>query len=68
MSADELAYDIGDIGRVLVIAPPTMLDMCENTSICKIPTPLKRSELLSSVEMLIDLNVSKSASIKSRCV
>ena len=66
MTADDLAYDIGDIGRVLVIATPTMLDMCENTSICKIPTPLKRSELLSSVEMLIDLNVSKAASVKSQ--
>lgn len=55
MTADDLAYDLGESGIVLVVAPPTMLNMCENISICKLPTPIKRADFVSTVEMLIEL-------------
>lgn len=55
MTADDLAYDLGETGLVLVVAPPTMLDMCENISLCKLPTPIKRADFVSTVEMLIEL-------------
>lgn len=59
MTADDLAYDLGDSALVLVVAPPTMLDMCENISLCKLPTPIKRADFTSTIEMLLELESQK---------
>lgn len=59
MTADDLAYDLGDSALVLVVAPPPMLSMCENISICKLPTPIKRADFVSTVEMLLELESQK---------
>ncbi len=66
MTADNLAYDIGDMGSVLVIAQPALLDLCENTSICRLPVPLKRNDLVSSVEMLLEMGEKKKTVIKPK--
>ncbi|MEA4973175.1 MAG: ANTAR domain-containing protein [Candidatus Metalachnospira sp.] len=66
MTADDLAYDLGDAGLVLVVAEPTMLDMCENISLCKLPTPIKRADFVSTIEMLIELESQKSPSANAK--
>ena len=55
MSADELAYDLGSAGIVLVVAKNVQLDFCEHEGIFKLPAPFSRSELLTSVSMLMQL-------------
>lgn len=59
MTADDLAYDLGDSALVMVVAQPTMLDMCENTSLCKLPTPIKRAEFVTAIETLLELESRK---------
>ena len=59
MTADDLAYDIGDSGMVLAVGKPALLDMCENDSVCKLPTPLKKHDLYSSIDMLSELQHKK---------
>ena len=67
MTADDLAYDIGDIGTVLAVGKPAMLDMCENESVCKLPTPLKKQDMFSALEMLSELQGKKvSPAVKDR--
>lgn len=65
MTADDLAYDLGDAALVLVVAPPTMLDMCENISLCRLPTPIKRADLIATIEMLIEIESQKAPSAKT---
>lgn len=55
MSADELAYDLGASAIVLVVGKNVQLDFCEHEGIFKLPAPFSRSELLSSVSMLMQL-------------
>ncbi len=55
MSADELAYDLGANVIVLVIGKNVQLDFCEHEGIFKLPAPFSRSELLTSVSMLVQL-------------
>ncbi len=66
MTADDLAYDIDDIALTLVIAQPTLLELCENESLCKLPTPVKRTDLISSVNMLISMEENKIAVSKPK--
>lgn len=61
MTADDLAYDIGDLGMVIAVGKPSLLEMCENESVCKLPTPLKKQDLFSSLKMLYDLKIRKPA-------
>lgn len=55
MSADELAYDLGNSAIVLVIGKNVQLDFCEHEGIFKLAAPFSRSELLTSVSMLQQL-------------
>jgi response regulator NasT len=55
MSADELAYDLGSSAIVLVVGKNVQLDFCEHEGIFKLPAPFSRSELLTSVSMLMQL-------------
>ena len=56
MTADDLAYDIGELGTVLAVGKPSLLEMCENESVCKLPTPLKKNDLFASLRMLADFD------------
>lgn len=55
MSADELAYDLGASAIVLVVGKNVQLDFCEHAGLFKLPAPFSRSELLTSVSMLMQL-------------
>lgn len=55
MSADEMAYDLGSSAIVLVVGKNVQLDFCEHVGLFKLPTPFSRSELLTSVSMLMQL-------------
>ncbi len=55
MTADDLSYDIAGIGCVIVVAPHAMLELCENEEIFKVPAPIRKNDLLSSVRMLINI-------------
>lgn len=55
MSADELTYDLGSSAIVLVVGKNVQLDFCEHEGIFKLPAPFSRSELLTSVSMLMQL-------------
>lgn len=55
MSADELTYDLGSSAIVLVVGKNVQLDFCEHAGIFKLAAPFSRSELLSSVSMLMQM-------------
>jgi len=52
MSADTLAYTLGENAMVLVVARPAHLNMCEEESIFKLAMPVSKSDLLASLSML----------------
>lgn len=55
-SADDLAWDLGDAAVILVIARPEQLEQCEHPRLFRRAVPLNRSELLSAVDMLVQLH------------
>ena len=57
MTAADLAADLDreDGAFLLVVAQPQMLDYCSDAKVYKLPLPLARAELISSVEMLLRL-------------
>ena len=55
MTVTDLAYDLGSIAMVLAIAPSQQLEMCRNENVFKLPTPFTKSDLVSSVRMLLQL-------------
>jgi response regulator NasT len=55
MTATDLAYDLNGIAMILAIAPPQQLALCHNDSIFKLPTPFTKSDLISSVRMLLQM-------------
>lgn len=59
MTADDLAYDLGDLAFVMVVAQPAMLDTCENTSLFKIPTPIRKVEFVTAIKVLLELEKHK---------
>jgi CheY-like chemotaxis protein len=65
MSADQLAYDLGNAAIVLVIAKNIQLSFCEHEGIFKLPAPFSRSELVASVALLGQLE-EKSAYLPHR--
>lgn len=54
-TAESLCEDLPPTTSVLVIAVQTMLDMIENDDLFKLAAPVSRSDLLSSVQMLIQV-------------
>ena len=54
-SCESIYYDLPQHCVVLMVAPPTQLELCAGTDIFKLPTPARRSELLTSVRMLMQL-------------
>ncbi|GFI60921.1 hypothetical protein IMSAG049_00070 [Clostridiales bacterium] len=67
MTADDLAYDLNGLGMVLVVAKPPMLAMCESEGIYKIPTPIRKNDLLASVALLLELEERRPIRYKSSC-
>ena len=55
-TAEQLCYDLGDCAVCLMVAKPFQLDMCENRSVFKLALPIKPSEFIGSVNMLLQLD------------
>ena len=55
-TADELAYDAEGRAQVLVAAKAEQLSLCEHPSIFRLPAPFSRGELVSAVNMLLQLH------------
>lgn len=54
-SAEELFNDLPLSCSMLLIAIQSQLDLCENDEICKLSSPISRSDLVSSVRMLLQM-------------
>ena len=54
MTADDLGYDLSDMGSVIAVAQPSMLELCENEGIYKLATPLKKNELITTLRILLE--------------
>lgn len=54
-SAQELFYDLPPSCSMLLIAPQAQLDLCPQPDIFRLPAPVSRWDLLSSVEDLLRL-------------
>jgi response regulator NasT len=55
MTAVDLAHNVGNRAMVLVIASQQLLNMIEDERIFKLATPFSRSDLLSSVKILMQM-------------
>lgn len=55
-SCEAVFYDLPASCSMLMLAPPAKLALCEAGEILKLPTPVRRSELLSSLRMLARLS------------
>ena len=54
-SAEGLFEDLPIFCSMLLIALQSQLDLCENDEICKLSSPISRSDLVSSVRMLLQM-------------
>ena len=55
-TADTLAWDLGDQAVILVIGKPDQIVHCEHPKIFRRAIPVNRAELLSAVDMLLQLH------------
>jgi AmiR/NasT family two-component response regulator len=55
MMASDLAVDLNGAAMILVIATPSLLNMCNNESIFKLAAPVSKGDLIASVRMLMQL-------------
>lgn len=53
MTSSMMAQDLSGIGIILVVGTAAQLDMCDGEDLFKLSTPLSRSDLISSVNMLL---------------
>ena len=54
-SCESVYHDLPQRCAMLMVAPQTQLDLCESAGVFKLPTPVRRSELLASVRLLAQL-------------
>jgi response regulator NasT len=66
MTADRIAYELTGLADCLVAAKPALLDLCENTSLFKIPMPIRTGEFIGSVNVLLQLDQKRSRSEYTR--
>ena len=55
-TADALAWDLGDQAVIMVIGRPEQMQMCEHPQIFRRTLPVSRTELISAVDMLLQLH------------
>lgn len=55
-SCEAIFYDLPASCSMLMLAPPAVLELCGSEEIFKLSTPLRRSEILSSLRMLAGLS------------
>ena len=56
MPVDRLAHALYGQARVLVLAKPAPLDLCEDPSLFKLPSPISPAELRGALNVLIQLD------------
>lgn len=61
MTADALYADLDGIATLLVIAKPQYLELCESEDLFKLSSPVRMSELIGSVNMLIQMDRMRAA-------
>ena len=54
-TAEDLFEDLPAPCSMLLIAPQSQLDLCENEEICRLPAPVSRGDLIASVRMLLQM-------------
>lgn len=59
-TAEQLAYELGDIAAFLVISKPQNLELCEHEDVFKLAWPPRTGELTGAVHMLIQLEQRRS--------
>lgn len=59
-SCEALYHDLPQRCSMLMVAHQAQLDLCEAKGILKLSVPVRRSELLESVQLLVQLNQNKS--------
>lgn len=55
-TAEQMCYDLGEDVSCLMLAKPVQLDLCEHEAVFKLPLPIKPSEFIGSVTMLLQLD------------
>ena len=55
-SCESMYHDLPQRCSLLMVAPQAQLDLCGAEGIFKLPTPVRRSELLASVRLLAQIN------------
>ena len=56
MSVDRLAHELRGQAHFLVLAKPTQLDLCEDPSLFKLPSPISAGELRGALNVLIQMD------------
>lgn len=54
MTADELAANLGGMAQMLVAASPTNLELVENPSVLRVPSPISRAAFLDALTTLVE--------------
>lgn len=57
MTAEYLSRDLGDAATMLVVAPNSQLELCENEEVFTLPTPVSANTLCGSVRMLLQMEL-----------
>lgn len=55
-TADALAWDLGKQAVILAVGRPEQLDLCEHPDLFRLPVPCSKGELVSAVNMLLQLH------------
>ena len=55
-TADTLAWDLGDQAVILAVGRPDQIALCEHPRIFRRTLPVSRTELIASVDMLLQLH------------
>ncbi len=58
-TADSLCEDLGERALMLVVGRPERLSLCENPALFRLASPFTRSELIASVNMLVQLHAQR---------
>ncbi len=56
MTADQLAFLLGETASLLVVAKPNLIELCSDEAIFRLPVPVKTGELVGAVNMLIQMD------------
>lgn len=53
-TAEDLFLDLPESCAMLMVAVQNLLDLCQSEAVCKLASPVRRGDLLESVQMLLE--------------